>query len=152
MERKCGDCALKALKHGMCPVFNANMEGHSGCPHFTTQLTSCDVCGNVILGESYLQEENGVFHILCAECANGHPCKTCKELNNCRFRTDQDCQEPPYVMVQQRQGNMVVQQQIQNPKRVQATCANGCLCYSEEHGCMREYGCGCQNLKINWRN
>ena len=139
MEHKCGDCALKALKHGMCPVFNANMEGKSGCPHFTTQLTTCDVCGNLILGESYLQEEDGVFYILCAE------------IRHCRFQTDQDCQEPPYVMVQQRQGNMVVQQQIQNPKRVQATCANGCPCYSEEHGCMREYGCGCNNHKFNWR-
>ena len=152
MERKCGDCALKALKNGLCPVFNANMEGKSGCPHFTTELTLCDVCGHLILGESYLQEDNGVFHILCVECATGHPCKSCKELQYCRFQTDQDCQEPPFVMVQQRQGNMVVQQQIMNPKRVEATCADGCPCFNKEHGCMREYGCGCTNHLMNWRN
>ena len=151
MERKCGDCALKSIKHGLCPIFNANMEGHSGCPHFTTTLTSCDTCGNLILGESYIQEDNGIYHIMCADCTVGHPCKSCAEVGYCRFQNDQSCQEPPYVMVQQRQGNMVVQQQIQNPKRIQATCAAGCSCYSEEHGCMREHGCGCNNHKFNWR-
>ena len=152
MERKCGDCALKALKNGMCPVFNADMEGHSGCPYFTTEITRCNICGNIILTDSYLQEEDGVFHVICRNCVTGHPCRTCKEVNQCWFRTDETCQEPAYVTVQQRQGNMVVQTQIQNPKRVEATCAQGCPCYNAEHGCMREYGCGCQNLTFNWRN
>ena len=152
MERKCGSCALKALKNGMCPVFNANMEGENGCPYHTIELKTCAVCGFVIPQGGYVQEEDGVFHLMCGNCVNGHPCRTCKNVIDCRFQNDQNCQEPPLVMVQQRQGNMVVQTQIKNPKRVQATCAQGCLCYNEEHGCMREYECGCQNLKINWRN
>ena len=151
MERKCGQCALKALKNGMCPVFNANMEEESGCPYFTTEIHICEICGNLIPKGGYIQEDNGEFHLMCNDCATGHPCKSCKEVRNCRFETDQDCQEPPYVMVQQRQGNMVVQTQALNPRRVQATCAAGCSCYSEEHGCMREYGCGCNNHKFNWR-
>ena len=59
MERVCGNCALKALKNGLCPVFNANMEGKSGCPHFTTELTSCDVCGRLILGDSLREGDQG---------------------------------------------------------------------------------------------
>ena len=157
MERKCGDCALKALKNGMCPVFNANMEGGSGCPYFTTHLDICEVCGNVILSSSIIQEEDGVFHLMCRNCATGHPCAACTSVRECRLQTDQSCPEPLYVMVQHRQGNMIVQQQSLNPKRVQATCAQGCPCYREEgleEGafCWKMLDCGCKNLKINWRN
>ena len=157
MERKCGQCALKALKNGMCPIFNANMEGENGCPYFTTEIHACEICGNLIPKGGYIQEEDGAFHLMCGDCATGHPCKSCKEVNSCRFETDQNCQEPPYVMVQQRQGNMVVQTQALNPKRVQATCANGCPCFREEgledgDFCWKQIGCGCNNHKNNWRN
>ena len=152
MERKCADCALKAIKGGMCPIFGADMSEEHGCPHFTTVLTSCEICGNLILNGAVIQEDNEMFHVMCGDCANGNPCKTCARVHYCLFESDQSCPEPPFVMAQQRQGNMVVQQQIQNPKRVQATCESGCFCYSKEHGCMREYGCGCNDLKYNWRN
>ena len=151
MERKCGDCALKAIKHGMCPIFNANMEEENGCPYFTTEIHACEICGSIIPKGGYFQEDNGEFHLMCGNCATGHPCKSCREIKNCRFETDQSCQEPPYVMIQQRQGNMVVQKQVLNPKRIQATCAAGCFCYNEEHGCMKEHGCDCNNHKFNWR-
>ena len=154
MERKCGQCALKALKNGMCPIFNANMEGENGCPYFTTEIHACEICGNLIPKGGYIQEDNGEFHLMCGDCTMGHPCKSCKEVRNCRFETDQDCQEPPYVMIQQRQGNMVVQTQTLNPKRVQATCAQGCPCYhdGEDFHCWKQMSCGCNNHKNNWRN
>lgn len=155
--RKCADCALKALKNGMCLVFNANMEGEDGCPYFCSQLVVCENCGQVIPKGGVIQEDNEEFHMLCGDCANGHPCKTCKNVKNCRFENDQDCQEPAYVMVQQKRGNMVVQTQALNPKRVQATCASGCPCFREEglddgDFCWKRLGCGCQNHKFNWRN
>lgn len=157
MERKCGDCALKALKGGMCPVFNANMEGESGCPYFTTDLKVCEICGSIIPKGGYIQEDNEVFHLMCGDCATGNPCKSCKSVKECRLQTDQSCPEPLYVMVQQRQGNMVVQSQQLNPKRVQATCAQGCPCFREEGledgtFCWKETGCGCNNHNYNWRN
>ena len=157
MERKCGQCALKALKNGMCPVFNANMEGENGCPYFTAEIHVCGICSALIPKGGYIQEDNGEFHLMCDDCATGHPCKSCKEVNSCRFETDQNCQEPPYVMVQQRQGNMVVQTQALNPKRVQATCAQGCPCFREEglkdgSFCWKQTDCGCNNHKFNWRN
>jgi hypothetical protein len=94
---------------------------------------------------------------MCGECATGHPCRSCTHVNECRFQSDESCQEPPFVMVQQRQGNMVVQSQQLNPKRVQATCASGCPCFRQEgledgDFCWKQTGCGCVNHKNNWRS
>lgn len=155
--RKCGDCALKALKNGMCPVFNANMEGENGCPYFTTELKICEICGALIPKGGYIQEDNEVFHLMCGDCATGHPCKSCDKVKECRLKTDETCPEPLYVMVQRRQGPAVIQTQQLNPKRVQATCAQGCPCFREEGledgtFCWKETGCGCNNHNYNWRN
>ncbi len=157
MLRNCKYCALKNLKNGTCPIFDEKMEDELGCPYFTTNLDVCDVCGNPFLKGGYLQEENGVYHMMCGNCATGNPCKTCTHSQQCRFQTDQSCSEPPYIMVQQRQGNMIMQTQQLNIKRVQATCARGCVCFREkgledELFCWRQIGCGCNNLKVNWRN
>ena len=122
---KCGQCALKALKNGMCPVLNANMEDENGCPYFTTEVHACEICGTIIPKGGYIQEDNEVFHLICHDCATSNPCKSCDKVKSCRFEQDQTCQEPAYVMVQQRQGNMVVQSQALNPKRIQA-----CLLYT----------------------
>lgn len=154
---KCGQCALKAIKGGMCPIFNANMEGKDGCPYYATELKTCDICGALILTGGFIEEDNGVFHQVCSECANGNPCKTCKFVHGCKFEQDQSCTEPPYVMVQHRQGNAVIQSQRLNPKRVQATCAQGCICYYAEgletgEFCWRQLGCGCTKHQTNWRN
>lgn len=157
MERKCGDCALKAIKNGMCPVFEADMEGQNGCPYFTTELQICELCGNIILSQSIIQEEDGVFHQICRNCVTGPPCKSCTKAKDCRLQNDQSCPEPLYVMVQHRQGNMVMQTQQLNPKRIQATCAQGCPCFWEEglddgNYCWKQLNCGCNNYKPNWRN
>ena len=157
MERKCDNCALKALKNGMCPIFNANMEDEHGCPLFTTELTLCEICGQIIPKGGFLQEDGEIFHLMCGDCATGHPCKSCKCVQDCRLEQDQSCTEPLYVMVQHRQGNAVIQSQQLNPKRVQATCARGCKCFRQEgledgDFCWKRLGCGCNNHQFNWRN
>lgn len=157
MERKCGNCALKALKNGICPIFNENMEGESGCPYYTTHIETCDICGNIIPKGVYIQEDNEQFHLMCHECATGNPCRSCKNVQKCRLEQDKTCREPLYVMVQHRQGNAVIQTQQLNPKRVQATCADGCKCYRPEglkdgSFCWKQTGCGCDNHQFNWRN
>ena len=157
MERKCGDCALKALRNGMCPIFNMDMEGESGCPYYTTELQLCEICGDIVPKGGYIQEDNGQLHLMCHECATGHPCRSCKIVQECRLTQDETCREPLYVMVQHRQGNAVIQTQQLNPKRVQATCADGCKCYRPEgledgYFCWKQTGCGCDNHQFNWRN
>lgn len=156
MERKCGDCALKALKNGMCPVFNANMEDENGCPYFTTELHVCEICGNLIPKGGCIVEDNNTFHLMCNECTSGHPCASCKCVHDCRLEQDQNCPEPLYIMVQRREGPAIIQSQQLNPKRVEATCALGCPCFRKEglkdgDFCWKKNGCGCNNHKYNWR-
>ena len=154
MEHKCGQCALEALKGGMCPIFNADMGEKDGCPYFTPELRTCHICGSVILGAGILEADGDIWHEMCQQCAAASPCAVCQHTD-CRFQSDQSCQEPPFVMVEQRKGNMIMQTQAINPKRIQATCAQGCSCYHEtEEGfiCFRQQGCGCKNYKTNWRN
>lgn len=154
MEYKCGQCALKALQGGMCPIFRADMSEKDGCPYFASELRTCHICGSVIFGAGILEADGDIWHELCQRCAAAAPCAVCQHTD-CRFQSDQSCQEPPFVMVEQRKGNMIMQTQAINPKRVQATCAQGCSCYHEtEEGfiCFRQEGCGCKNYKTNWRN
>lgn len=154
MEHKCGQCALKALQGGMCPIFRADMSEKDGCPYFTSELRTCHICGSVIFGAGILEADEDIWHELCQRCAAAAPCAVCQHTD-CRFQSDQSCQEPPFVMVEQRKGNVIMQAQAINPKRVQATCAQGCSCYHEtDEGfiCFRQEGCGCKNYKTNWRN
>jgi hypothetical protein len=155
IERICANCALKAIKGGMCPIFNADMSEQHGCPHFTTELRTCHICGSIILGAGILEADDDIWHEMCQQCASAPRCNTCQR-KDCKFQNDQSCSEPLYVMVQQRQGNAIIQTQTMNPKRVQATCAQGCPCFDEDGlddgtFCLSTTGCGCKNYKTNWR-
>ncbi len=157
--RKCADCALKALKGGMCPIFQADMSEENGCPMFQTELSYCDVCGQPIPIGGILQydEEHECYARLCGQCGAAPTCATCHYHDGCRFEKDTSCSEPPYIMVQQRQGNAIIQSQQLNPKRVQATCAQGCPCFWEDglddgNFCLGKIGCGCKTYKLKWRN
>lgn len=158
MERVCANCALKTLKGGMCPIFNADMSDEQGCPMFCSELTLCDVCGAVIPTGGTIQkdEESDEYVILCAQCSAAPPCATCRYHSGCRFEQDTSCPEPLYIMVQHRQGNAIIQSQQLNPKRVQATCAQGCPCFWEDglddgNFCLGKIGCGCKTYKLNRR-
>lgn len=158
MERVCANCALNAIKGGMCPIFNADMSEENGCPFFTTELQLCEVCGNHIFKGAIIAEDDGIYHMTCPQCGtNLNQCATCIQQSQCAFQNDQSCPEPPYVMVQYRQGNAVIQTQQLNPKRIEATCRAGCPCFNEDGlddgtYCRKQDGCGCNKYKTNWRN
>jgi hypothetical protein len=102
------------------------------------------------------RDENGVWHEMCPRCANAPRCSTCIH-SYCAFQQDTNCQEPPMVMRQMRQGNMIVQQQVMNPKRVEATCRQGCPCFNEDglddgSFCRRQDECGCEKYHTIWRS
>lgn len=152
---KCDTCAYKNIAEGGCPVFHADMSGHDGCPYYSTELHTCDICGMVIFGKAILTEENDKWYGICPKCCNAAPCQTCVN-QYCAFQQDDSCQEPPYVMREVRQGNMVMQTQVMNPKRIEATCRKNCPCFNEDgldNGtfCGRQNGCGCDKYKTNWR-
>lgn len=157
MERKCGDCALKALKAGVCPVFERDMEGENGCPLFTTEVKTCDICGNVIVSKLCYEIDNDEVHTICRNCLTAHPCQCCVNSDKCTFNSDESCTVPPYILDQRREGRSVTIIQKINPKRVQATCAQGCKCFNAEglddgNFCIKTIGCGCINYRANWRN
>lgn len=149
---KCGQCALKTLEGGMCPIFHQEMSADTGaCPMFTTELITCDVCGAIIPKGAIIQEENELIHILCSNCATSG-CAACVENQYCAFEQDTSCAEQPFIMETVQKGNAIFQTQRRNPKRIEATCAQGCPCYlPKEKLCLRQFG-RCINHKINWRN
>jgi hypothetical protein len=154
---KCDTCVFKTMRNGACPIFNADMTGKDGCPYHSTDLHICGVCGNPIIEKSIIEmDENGVWHEMCWQCANAPRCSTCIH-SYCAFQQDTHCPEPPMVMRQTRQGNMIVQQQVMNPKRVEATCRQGCLCFNEDglddgSFCCRQNECGCNKYHTIWRS
>lgn len=149
MLHYCKDCALAQASNGECPLFKVRPEEEqTACPKFQSELTRCTICGGTILDRPIIDTDEQGSYYLCGQCYAGlETCATCRYGGQCAFQTDASCQEPPFVMSQQRQGNMVVQQQIKNPARVEKTCAQGCVCYSPTLGCCRERGT-CENYKI----
>lgn len=163
MEHKCAECVLQKAQGGNCPIFNADMTNGIGCPFFKTELNICDVCGQPMIEEGILQKgvieydpDNNDYVMMCAKCGSADPCTTCRYHDGCRFEKDTSCQEPPYIMVQQRQGNAIIQTQQLNPKRVEATCRQGCPCFWEDglddgNFCLGKMGCGCRSFKLKRR-
>ena len=152
MRRICGNCALKAIQGGVCPYFNQAFDGEeAGCPMFTTKVEHCDICGSYLVHGGVIQEDEDCIHLICEQCAVAPPCGTCVCKGECGFQTDRSCTEPHMVNVRQQQGNMVVQTQIKNPKRIEATCKKSCPCWFDEIGCIKDFGTGCLQYKTNWR-
>lgn len=155
-DHKCIHCAIFKSNNGICPIFQRDTSMERGCPMFAAELDPCAICKRHIMGTPiwYIDDQeagNTQVHKICEQC-NGamkaQPCQVCVNVPYCAFEQDQSCQLPPYVVVQQRQGNAVVQMQQKNPERIAATCAKGCKCYHADT-CMREYG-DCPNQKIAW--
>ena len=130
IEHRCDECALKNLAQGACPVFQADMSGQAGCPYFHKTLDTCELCGNIIIDKAVVLIEDEKAHYLCSGCANASPCAKCGKCS-CAFETDRSCPEPPYIMKTQQQGNMIIQTQVLNPRRIDATCRKGCPCFYE---------------------
>lgn len=157
-QRKCGECALHK-NMGHCPIFKRTMpEDELGCPMHTYQIFECDICGNHIVKDGIVEEDEGIMHLICHRCANAPMCATCIGRMTCAFEQDTNCKIPPFVVVQEHpQPNMTIQKQVINPKRIKETCAKGCKCYYEAGladgiHCIKQLpNSGCENYKISWR-
>lgn len=68
---RCDKCAIAHLgDNGLCPIFNADMNGNKGCPMFCKKLNPCGICGRHIMGDPIIEQDaQGNFHQICAECA-----------------------------------------------------------------------------------
>jgi hypothetical protein len=155
---ECKECDLKRRKGGICPIFNDRMEDGLGCPAFSDGRTVCSICGDPIPRGGIVEEDNEGYYLVCANCgSHSGTCRICRYADTCAFQNDTSCAEPPYVMAQQRQGNMVIQQQVMNPKRIEATCRKSCTCFNEDgldNGtfCRKQTVGFCGNLIVKGRN
>lgn len=148
---KCGTCVLQTLKRGVCPIFNVKTDEDDCCPYYCETLNPCELCGTHILNGAIIEiDEMGNSHQFCGKCGNLDPCQLCQEATECVFDSDTSCSEPPIVTVTQQNGNIRVQSQQINPKRIEATCAKGCNCYipNEEYHCLRKLGTGCSKYRL----
>lgn len=154
---KCDNCAHQKMRQGVCPIFQTDMTGQNGCPQFTEEIITCDICGAAVINNVILDEDNnGDWHYMCYSCYNSPKCTSCIHTY-CAFASDQECKEPHFVMVRRQQGNMMVQSQQMNPKRIEATCRKGCPCFQEDGlddgtFCGRKCEWGCDKHRIKWRN
>lgn len=147
----CGECALRRQEDGLCAPFNKPVDAtEQGCPLFTTQILTCDMCGKQIVPTSNLVIQTGEAEpvFLCSNCATG-ACNVCIHAQECRFQTDQSCPEPPFVIQTIQKGPAVIQQQVPNIKRIKITCLD-CPCFSPNSNtfCLKQQNIKCVNHKF----
>lgn len=99
---------------------------------------NCGMCGAPIVGSDLVYDVK-LDSIYCRRCSPFvRTCHNCIDGNVCDFQTNPS-PLPKQVQMTKQMGNTVVSQVVANPERVKITCQNGCHCYSEELGCVKEF-------------
>lgn len=144
MSKNCKHCTLFNNEGNFCTLFKIFIDRPEDycCPKYTKELTTCVCCGRDFIppGILYYQSPNQLL-VICQECYSlKGSCATCKKTRQCEFETNTTCPEQKIVMATTQQGNMTIQTQIKNPKRVELLCQN-CDCYDKEmNQCLKEIG------------
>ena len=104
--------------------------------------TPCDYCGNPV--STIVDSET--LCCMCAGCAQYlYTCALCSHSRVCDFATNPS-PLPKQVSHTIQQGNTIIQTAIPNPERVAISCANGCICFDPNFGCLRQ-NLWCDNYK-----
>ena len=139
----CKNCAY-LLSNGACPIVGYSPDPNQPvCNSFSDTKYICKVCHTPIFHKQMIIDDKG--NTYCDKCfAKLSTCANCEQNVNCAFDASPDTPK----MIQKREivGNMQAVTNVRNPDIVKTTCQNGCLCYSEENGCMRDFNC-CNNIK-----
>lgn len=150
-KRKCGQCVLPSLNRGICPFFQEQRGEYSeACIRFKSEINYCEICGRpIIAGGIFEQDASNNWHFICDNCqaqCKG-TCNACRNGQRCLFNEHPSPNK--FIMETVRQGNMVVQKQVQSPDIVRETCQKDCKCFSQENGCLRQNNC-CSNYQLLW--
>ena len=98
---------------------------------------NCGYCGST--GPHRFFEQDGTP--ICDHCmAASGTCAFCVQSTQCEFESNPS-PLPKQVQKTIRQGNMVIQTVVQNPERIDITCRKLCKCFSEDLGCLKQFGC-----------
>lgn len=149
-KRRCDKCALANKNNGVCNLTQLPIDLEKDqCSKFNDEPIHCVICRSITL-HPIIECLNDNYYHLCPQCSDKvGTCATC--LHNspkCRFQTDQSAL-PLYTVVQERQGNAIIQKQVLNPERQKVTCALGCDCWdTDQKRCRKEYE-NCENYLFN---
>lgn len=150
MIKYCNTCRLRDKTKKVCLLFGIPMEDTDYCSKHADVIIPCDICGQALLGSTYVEYDGeGEPHQYCERCHQAfNTCQLCPSFQKCEFKTNPDPM-PQVVMKTVRQGNMMMQTQVKNEKRVQKFCPS-CCCWDENYGCMKEFNVGCINKQDFW--
>lgn len=141
----CNNCGYYRPTTGLCQITGNTIDpNHAICDNFLCgEYCTCKVCHTPIFHKQMIIDVQG--NTYCDKCwAKLSTCANCEQNVNCAFNDSPDTPK----MIQKREvvGNMQTVINVRNPDIVRDTCQNGCSCFSEENGCMRDFNC-CDNLK-----
>ena len=128
---------------GLCRLLNTKVKyDNCRCPYYATDIAVCSVCGSTFL-DGVIDESGRTF---CKNCNSKFgTCAMCEKATECLFESDPS-PIPKIIRQTTQQNGMYIQQDIRNPDRIRQTCQNGCSCFNEDLGCLKQNGT-CGNYK-----
>ena len=113
------------------------------CPYYTDgEIAVCDLCGT--FDPAYRIDESG--RRICRNCSSRlGTCAMCENVHECAFENDPSSL-PKTIRQTVQNAGFIMQQDIPNPERIRQTCQNGCSCFREDLGCLKQNGT-CGNYK-----
>lgn len=98
---------------------------------------NCETCRTLLEGSNLVYDTN-INKVFCRRCASLlRICHTCSNGQLCDFESNLSSL-PKQVQQTQMVGNAVMSQVVKNPERVKITCRQGCPCWSDEYGCVKQ--------------
>ena len=90
------------------------------------------------------------YEFVCPLCAAASgTCRLCTHVTKCSFETDPS-PLPKYIRQSTQKQGFFIQQDVPNPDRIEITCRNGCPCFSQEFGCLKQNGtCGNYERRVS---
>lgn len=142
----CKTCGFLDPRQNVCLLTRLQVQPNKDfCSRHQEEVDKCDFCGSPVINPYiYLNEGQKIFSV-CPSCKDKFStCGTCQCKQDCAFAADKSM--PDMVQKQIRQGNMVSVMTVMNPQKIEKHCKTGCVCFSEDFGCLKENGT-CGNYK-----
>lgn len=147
---KCKTCLYaKQLQDGSygCTKFNIKIDlNKDGCSWHKLTGTPCCICGKPEDNLIVLYGTDNTVYPFCQNCYQYyHTCQLCQNANICGFMDDHS--EPQVINQTVRQGFMVIQQQVKNPKLIDKHCTV-CKCGNNKNCNKDTNGVTCSNWQL----
>lgn len=135
MEKLCKNCALYNQEQKVCMRAGVPQAPEDHCSSFIKDISLCELCGRPLFSPfSYLYENEKIIKV-CGSCfSRRNTCGLCTNTQTCDFQSN-PIGLPQMVEQTIQKGNMIIQQSIPNPERIEATCKANCACWNHEMNC-----------------